>query len=72
VEEQADRVEEVVQQPAAVALEVLQAVGQATVEAGAAPVAALVVAQVAGQALAVQEVAQATAVPGPAIVANPV
>ena len=71
---QEDRPEEVVQRAVAVALQEVQAVAQAAVEAGAARVpgqgAALVVARVADQGVGLQRVAQATAVPGPAIMAN--
>ena len=71
---QADRAEEVVQRAPAVALQELQAVAQAAVEAGAARVAgqgaALVVAPVTDQGVVVQGESQATAVPGLAIMAN--
>jgi len=73
---QEDRARKVVQRGMAVALQVMQAVAQVRVEAGAAPVAgqraARVVALVAGRVVVVQGVLRAMAVPAPAITANAV
>jgi hypothetical protein len=70
----ADRAEGVVQRPAGLALQVMQAVARAMVGAGAAPVAgqaaARVVAPVAGRTAVVQGPAQPMAVPGLALLGN--
>lgn len=72
-----DRPERLVQRVAAVAPQVMQAAARAMVEAGAAPAAVQraadpVVDRGAGQAVVAQAMAQATAVPGTAVVVNAV